>query len=63
MSIVIYIGINKYIYVATKLLLKILTKRLEKGLRRLRRRVSHKYLRNKEGSRVVKMSNIIKIEK
>jgi len=38
-------------------------KQLEKRLRRLQRRVSRKYLKNKEGSRFVKTSNIIKIEK
>lgn len=38
-------------------------KQLEKRLRRLQRRVSCKYLKNKEGSRFVKTSNIIKIEK
>ena len=38
-------------------------KKLEKRLRRLQRRVSRKYLRNKEGSKFVKTSNIIKIEK
>ncbi len=35
----------------------------EKRLRRLQRRVSRKYLKNKEGSTFVKTSNIIKIEK
>lgn len=38
-------------------------KQLEKRLRRLQRRVSRKYLKNKEGSRFVKTSNIIKLEK
>jgi putative transposase len=38
-------------------------KKLEKRLRRLQRRVSGKYLKNKEGSRFVKTSNIIKTEK
>lgn len=38
-------------------------KKLEKRLRRLQRRVSFKYLKNKEGSKFVKTSNIIKIEK
>ena len=38
-------------------------KKLEKRLRRLQRRVSCKYLKNKEGSKFVKTSNIIKIEK
>ncbi|MCB2291143.1 transposase [Clostridium sp. CS001] len=38
-------------------------KQLEKRLRRLQRRVSRKYLMNKEGSKFVKTSNIIKIEK
>lgn len=38
-------------------------KQLEKRLRRLQRRVSRKYLKNKEGSKFVKTSNIIKIEK
>lgn len=37
-------------------------KQLEKRLRRLQRRVSCKYLKNKEGSKFVKTSNIIKIE-
>ncbi|MDS0526490.1 transposase [Clostridium sp. SHJSY1] len=37
-------------------------KQLEKRLRRLQRRVSRKYLKNKEGSKFVKTSNIIKIE-
>lgn len=37
--------------------------KLEKKLRRLQRRVSRKYLKNKEGSKFVKTSNIIKIEK
>ena len=37
-------------------------KQIEKRLRRLQRRVSCKYLKNKEGSRFVKTSNIIKIE-
>ncbi|SFD45219.1 RNA-guided endonuclease InsQ/TnpB family protein [Clostridium uliginosum] len=40
-----------------------LIKKLEKRLRRLQRRVSRKYLKNKEGSKFVKTSNIIKIEK
>jgi putative transposase len=35
----------------------------EKKLRRLQRRVSRKYLINKEGSKFVKTSNVIKIEK
>ena len=38
-------------------------RQLEKRLRRLQRRVSRKYLKNKEGSKFVKTSNIIKIEK
>ena len=38
-------------------------KQLEKRLCRLQRRVSRKYLKNKEGSKFVKTSNIIKIEK
>ena len=38
-------------------------KNLEKRLRRLQRKVSKKYLKNKEGSRYVKTSNIIKLEK
>ena len=38
-------------------------KKVEKRLRRLQRRVSCKYLKNKEGSKFVKTSNIIKIEK
>ncbi|OBR91958.1 putative transposase [Clostridium ragsdalei P11] len=38
-------------------------KQLEKRLRRLQRRVSRKYLKNKEGSKFVKTGNIIKIEK
>jgi len=38
-------------------------KQIEKRLRRLQRRVSGKYLKNKEGSKFVKTSNIIKIEK
>ena len=38
-------------------------KKLEKRLRRLQRRVSRKYLKNKEGSKFVKTSNLIKIEK
>lgn len=38
-------------------------KKLEKRLRRLQCRVSCKYLKNKEGSKFVKTSNIIKIEK
>ena len=38
-------------------------KKLERRLRRLQRRVSRKYLKNKEGSKFVKTSNIIKIEK
>jgi putative transposase len=37
-------------------------KQLEKRLRRLQRRVSCKYLKNKEGSKFVKTSNIVKIE-
>lgn len=42
---------------------KRVVKQLEKRLRRLQRRVSRKYLKNKEGSKFVKTSNIIKIEK
>jgi len=38
-------------------------KQLEKRLRRLQRRVSCKYLKNKEGSKFVKTSNIKKLEK
>lgn len=38
-------------------------KKYEKKLRRLQRRVSCKYLKNKEGSKFVKTSNVIKIEK
>lgn len=38
-------------------------KKIEKRLRRLQRSVSRKYEMNKEGSRFVKTSNIIKIEK
>ena len=38
-------------------------KKFEKRLRRLQRRVSCKYLKNKEGSKFVKTSNVIKIEK
>lgn len=38
-------------------------KKLEKKLRRLQRRVSSKYLKNKEGSKFAKTSNVIKIEK
>ncbi|MGG3901755.1 RNA-guided endonuclease InsQ/TnpB family protein, partial [Heyndrickxia faecalis] len=38
-------------------------KKIEKRLRRLQRRVSRKYEINKEGSRFVKTSNIIKTEK
>lgn len=38
-------------------------KKLEKRLRRLQRRVSRKYLKNKEGGKFVKTSNIIKAEK
>jgi putative transposase len=38
-------------------------KKFEKRLRRLQRRVSRKYLKNKEGNKFVKTSNIIKIEK
>ncbi len=38
-------------------------KKHEKKLRRLQRRVSSKYLKNKEGSKFVKTSNVIKIEK
>ncbi len=37
-------------------------KQLEKRLRRLQRRVSCKYLKNKEGSKFVKTGNIIKLE-
>lgn len=36
---------------------------LEKRLRRLQRKVSRKYLKNKEGNRFVKTCNIIKVEK
>ncbi|MGL4949551.1 MAG: RNA-guided endonuclease InsQ/TnpB family protein [Anaeroplasmataceae bacterium] len=38
-------------------------KQFEKRIRRLQRRVSCKYLKNKEGGKFVKTSNIIKIEK
>ncbi|NMM64352.1 IS200/IS605 family element transposase accessory protein TnpB [Clostridium sp. P21] len=38
-------------------------KQLEKKLRRLQRRVSSKYLKNKKGDKFVKTSNIIKLEK
>ena len=38
-------------------------KRLEKRLRRLQRKVSNKYIKNKKGERYVKTSNIIKLEK
>jgi len=38
-------------------------KKIEKRLRSLQRRVSRKYLKNKEGSTFVKTSNIMKIEK
>lgn len=38
-------------------------KQLEKRLRRLQRRVSGKYQKNKEGSKFVKTSNIVKLEK
>ncbi len=38
-------------------------KKLEKKMRRLQRKVSNKYLINKEGVRYVKTSNIIKLEK
>jgi len=38
-------------------------KKYEKKLRRLQRRVSCKYQKNKEGSKFVKTSNVIKIEK
>ena len=38
-------------------------KQLEKRLCRLQRRVSRKYLKNKEGSKFVKTGNIIKLEK
>jgi putative transposase len=38
-------------------------KQLEKRLRKLQRRVSCKYLKNKKGSKFVKTSNIIKLEK
>ncbi|QNU29253.1 transposase [Geobacillus sp. 46C-IIa] len=38
-------------------------KRLEKRLRRLRRKVSRKYEMNKEGSRFVKTRNMIKLER
>ena len=40
-----------------------LVKKSEKRLRRLQRRVSRKYLKNKERSKFVKTSNIIKLEK
>ena len=40
-----------------------IVRQLEKMLRRLQRRVSRKYLKNKNGSKFVKTSNIIKIEK
>lgn len=39
------------------------TKKLEKRLRRLQRKVSRKYQNNKEGSTFVKTCNIIKLEK
>lgn len=38
-------------------------KKLEKRLRRLRRKVSNKYQLNKEGRKFVKTSNIVKLEK
>ncbi len=38
-------------------------KKLEKKLRRLQRRVSNKYEKNKEGRKYVKTSNIVKLEK
>lgn len=38
-------------------------KKLEKKLRRLQRKVSNKYLKNKKGECYVKTSNIIKVEK
>ena len=38
-------------------------KKLEKRLRRLQRRVSRKYLKNKKGGKFAKTCNIIKIEK
>lgn len=38
-------------------------KKFEKMLHRLQRRVAGKYLKNKEGSKFVKTSNIIKVEK
>ena len=38
-------------------------KKLEKRLRRLQRKVSRKYQKNKEGSRFAKTCNIIKVEK
>ncbi|OPJ59846.1 putative transposase [Clostridium chromiireducens] len=40
-----------------------LVKKLEKGLRRLQRKLSRKYELNKEGRKVVKTSNSIKLEK
>ncbi|QXE19733.1 MULTISPECIES: RNA-guided endonuclease TnpB family protein [Clostridium] len=40
-----------------------IVKKLEKRLRRLQRKISKKYLMNKEGSTFVKTSNIIKLEK
>ena len=40
-----------------------IVRKLEKRLCRLQHRVSRKYLKNKEGSKFVKTSNIIKIEK
>ena len=39
------------------------TKKLKKRLHKLQHRVSQKYLKNKEGGKFVKTSNIIKIEK
>lgn len=42
---------------------KVKTKKLEKRLRRLQRKVSRKYQNNKEGSTFVKTCNIIKLEK
>ncbi len=38
-------------------------KNLEKKMRRLQRRISRKYIKNKEGESYVKTSNIIKLEK
>lgn len=50
---VIYKNINK----------KIITKKLEKKLTRLQRKVSKKYLKNKKGGRYIKTNNIKKLEK